>query len=189
MVCEACRHYAFLTAADFVRYRDCSIGAIKDHLPLMNRPATSNVTGMLRLPDCSWRIRVKSFDGDAVALRMMNPEKWSTRNRLILRKELQGIMADCRAEILAPRCLTVIAIGAGIGEDFYTPDAQLNRKRVSVGMRRNAKKAMRPVVAPTPDFFFSMGIPQIDMPGVSKKVGARHLACRGQERWRNSGRP
>src|SRR5215472_13041512 len=97
------------------------------------------------------------------------PEKRATLAGLALAVELGRVVRDRRAEIRPPRRLTVIAVGARVGQDIDAAVTDLDGQGVGVGVRGDAQVAVRSAVAPAPDLrFLPRAGPQQGDPGVGK---------------------
>ncbi len=88
---------------------------------------------------------------DKSCRRVRFPEERSSRDGLVLARDLQGVVRQRRAEVRAPCRLSVIAIGSGVGENVDTTVAYLDGERICVGVRCDREEPVRTSIAPAPD--------------------------------------
>src|SRR5215510_5021138 len=136
-------------ATDLVNDVDHARGSIQaDCATVPSRWGERGVAVMLRGPA---RNLASVMDVDFPGIRMAQPEERAAIAGLTLPVKLDSVMRDGRAEVGTPFRLTVITVGAGIGEDVHATIAHLHGQSVGMGMRGDTEKSVRASVAAAPD--------------------------------------
>ena len=108
-------------------------------------------------------------DVDLPGVRVPQPEEGTAVAGLALPVELDGVVRDRRPEVRTPRGLTVVAVGARVGEHVDAAVADLHGQRVGVGVRGDAEISVRAAVAAAPDLRgLRSGRAQQGRPGVGE---------------------
>src|ERR1039458_1737077 len=82
---------------------------------------------------------------------MADPQERAGREGLVLRSELDGVVAQCRSEVAPPLGLAVVAVSTRIGQDVDSSVANFDRECIRVGVGREREVTVRTRVAATPD--------------------------------------
>ena len=129
---EAHRNEAF--GEEPVGDLNAALGAIEGDGPLMHRLAVlAGITGMTGAP-AGDRALLKPGRGQQAGLGRIEPEEGAAEARLVETTDLEGVVAEGRAEVAPKIALGQVAIGTGVGQDIDSAMTQLEREGIGMGM-------------------------------------------------------
>ena|SRR6516164_603029 len=72
--------------------------------------------------------------GQQAGLGRIEPEEGAAEARLVETTDLEGVVAEGRAEVAPKIALGQVAIGTGVGQDIDSAMTQLEREGIGMGM-------------------------------------------------------
>ena len=93
----------------------------------------AGIAGMAGTPARALALVQPGRDEQA-GLGRIEPEEGAAEARLVETTDLEGVVAEGRAEVAPKIALGQIAIGAGVGQDIDSAVTQFERERIGMGM-------------------------------------------------------
>src|ERR1700733_5633844 len=129
--------------------------------------------------------RIEGSHGGQTRIRSGQPKKRTCMKCLIAPVDLQCVVSQRRAEVVAPMALVVIAVRARVGQDLLPAFTQLDRQRVGMSMRGGGQKPMGPVIQAAPQLVRAwLEIAQDRNPGGGKAAWTLSRSNRPRDRTR-----